>query len=96
MLTTTAENLTSEGFALERGVGHRIQFWRRVTSGGGDEGVVFDTQSGRSFRVTDDGRSAAVLVACATVGLGAVAASTLPQVVKDEQTAIILNALEHI
>lgn len=96
MLTTTAENLAAEGFALERGTGQRVQFWRRVDQSGADEGLIFETVSGRAFHVSDDGRLSAVLVACATVGLGAVAASTLPQAVKDEQTAIILDALEHI
>ncbi len=96
MRTTDASTLTAEGFALERGAGQRIQYWRRVTAEGGDSGVIHDAVSGRTFDVTDDGRAAAVLVACATVGLGAVAASTLPAEVKAAQSQIILDALGEI
>lgn len=93
MIQTTANELTAEGFVLERGAGERIQFWRAEDGDGRDEGCIFDAVSGRAFKVTDDGRERAVIVACATVGLGAVAASTLPQEVKDAQSRIILDAL---
>lgn len=96
MIIFTAADLTAQGFVLERGADQRIQFWRRVTADGGDSGVVYDAVSGRTFHVSDDGRAAAVLVACATVGLGAVAASTLPNDVKAAQSQIILDALSHI
>lgn len=96
MFTTTTFALAADGYDLERGAGERIQFWRRTTESGEDSGVIHETSSGRTWRVGGDGRAEAVVIACATVGLGAVAASSLPQNVKDEQMAIILDALGHI
>jgi hypothetical protein len=93
MIPTTAAELSADGFVLERGEGERIQYWRAQDGTGRDEGRIFDAVSGRAFKVNDDGRERAVIVACATVGLGAVAASTLPQGVKDAQSKIILDAL---
>lgn len=93
MIVTTVATLISEGFVLERGEGQRLQLWRRVTSAGVDACVIHDVVSGRTFSVVDDGRMATVLVACATVVLAAVEASSLPAAVKAAQAQIILDAL---
>ncbi len=93
MICTTAETLTQDGFVLERGAGERIQYWRAQDENGRDEGRIFDAISGRAFKVSDDGRERAVIVACATVGLGAVEASSLTAEVKAAQSKIILDAL---
>lgn len=96
MILTTTNALTSAGYVIERGTGERIQFWRRSDPSGEDSAVIHDETSGRTWRVNGDGRTEAVVIACATVGLGAVAASSLPVDVKDAQSKIIIDSLEHL
>jgi len=96
MIHTTVNELIADGFVLERGEGKRIQYWRAEDSTGRDEGRIFDSISGRAFKVNDDGRERAVIIACAAVGIDAVEASGFPPEVKTAQTNIILDMLEYL
>lgn len=94
MYQTTAAELTTAGFVLKRGEGERLQYWHVQDAGGRNEGRLHDTITGRTFKVNDEGRDRAVLIASAAVMLDLIESSGLPAAVKIAQAKTIIDALK--